>query len=342
MENNPAYYTDLISRYFSAELSGKELQVLSDWLKADKANKDLFREYQATWQLLAKSAIEVINLDDEWDALQHRIQLGSSDIKVPISTINEAAKIRFSGFRSFRKVAAAILVLVASSFMLYFYFAYPRKIELTAKTGNMLIRLPDGTAVALNMGSTITYPEKFIGVKREIEISGEAYLHVKHDSTIPFVISSGNVCLEVLGTSFNVNTQASSGKMEVVLTTGRVAVYYEKRKEEKVILAPGEKAEIEKSGQKILKTTNSDPNYRAWETRKLVFDNTTLGEIVRTMNSVYHVNIRLRDNELAGCRVTATFSEQPLNAVLNVLQKTLDLQITKSAASVEISGKGCQ
>jgi len=344
MKNSPAYYTDLISRYFSGEITSDELQLLSDWLYADTANKDLFREYQSTWQLLAKSGIDsTIKLDDEWNALQRRIKPESTVAENPhkIITLNESEKSRFSGFRGLWRVAAVVMVLLASSFILYYYFAKPRNILLTAKAGNMLMRLPDGTVVALNLGSTIAYPEKFTGGKREIEISGEAYFNVKHDKTKPFIIVSGNARVEVLGTSFNINTQAASGNIEIVLTTGKVAVYYKERKMDKIVLAPGEKAEIEKTGQKMVKTTNSDPNYMAWKTRKLVFDNTTLGEIVKSLNSVYHSNIVLPNSELAGCRVTATFSDQPLKGVLNVLQKTLDLQITESATSVEISGNGC-
>lgn len=345
MDNNTTYYTDLISRYFSGEIAPGELQLLSDWLKADPANKDLFREYQATWRLLAKSGIDdAIDLDKEWNALQRRIKPGSQEegnqhrlIAHPGNQNN-----RFSAFRSLRKVAAAVVILVASSFILYYYLTKPQDIVMTAKAGSMLVRLPDGSEVALNLGSTITYPENFTGGKREIEISGEAYFNVKHDKTKPFVISSGIARVEVLGTSFNLNTQAASGKIEVVLTEGKVAVYYKQRKAEKVMLAPGEKAEIEKTGQKIVKTTNPDPNYMAWKTRRLVFEDRTMAEVVHTLNGVYHANISLADSDLAGCRITATFSDQPLSAVLNVLKRTLDLKITESATSFEISGKGCQ
>ena len=345
MENNPTYYTDLISRYFSGELAGGELKILSDWLRADSANRDLFREYQSTWHLLAKSGIDsAIKLDEEWEILQNRIERGSSGSEIPQKRIaaEMAEKNGFFVFRNLWKAAAVIIVLVASSLMLYFFFAKPNDIVLTARAGNMMIRLPDGSEVALNLGSTITYPEKFTGNKRRIEISGEAYFNVKHDKTKPFVISSGDARVEVLGTSFNVNTRAASGNIEVVLTTGKVAVYFKEHKAEKVILAPGEKAEIEKSGQKILKSANSDPNYMAWKTKKLVFENTTLEAIVATLNNVYHSNIKRPDTELANCRVTVTFNNQPISAVLNVLQKTLDLKITESATSVEISGKGCQ
>lgn len=344
MENNPTYYIEMISRYFSGEITGDELQMLSDWLMADKANKDLFREYQATWKLLTKSGIESkIDIEDEWEKLRSRIkpEIPVAGASRRMKYQNEPEKNRFAGFRSLTKIAATVIVLIASSIILYFYFTQSRNIELTAKAGNMLVQLPDGTIVALNLGSTIIYPEKFAGDKRKVDISGEAYFNVKHDETKPFVISSGDARIEVMGTSFNVNTRASSGKIDVVLTTGKVAVYYKQHKDEKVVLMPGEKAEIEKEGQQIKKTINPDPNYMAWKTKKLVFDNTTLEEIVNTLNSVYHANIVITGNELKACRVTATFSDQPINGVLNVLQKTLDLQINESAKSVEISGSGC-
>lgn len=345
MDNNQIYYTHLITRYFSGEISGDELQLLSDWLLVDSANKDLFREYQATWQLLTKSGIDAaINLDDEWNALQRKIKTERTDTETPhkILTLNESNKNRFSRFRSLWKVAAAITVLFVSSFILYYYATTPWSIVLTAKTGNMFLQLPDGTEVAMNPGSTITYPEKFTGGKREIEISGEAYFNVKHDKAKPFLIISGNARIEDLGTSFNVNTISACGDIEVVVTSGKVAVYYKDWKTEKVVLAPGEKAVIEKTGRKIIKKTNSDPNYMAWKTRKLIFDNTTLSEIVNTLNNVYHSNIKRLPSELADCRLTATFSDQPLKSVLNVLQKTLDLKITESATSIEISGNGCR
>jgi transmembrane sensor len=259
MDNNQTYYTDLISRYFLDKISGDELQMLSDWLSADTAHQDIFKEYQATWQLLTKSVLDSsVNLDDEWVALQSRIKTHNSGITIPKKRIKpeESEMNRVQGFRSFYRVAAAIIVFVASSFILYFYFTGPRDIVVTAKSGNMFVRLPDGTAVVLNLGSMITYPDKFAGDKRKIDISGEAYFNVKPDKTKPFVIASGDARVEVLGTSFNINTRSSSGKMEVVLTEGKVSVYYKDRKAEKLILAPGEKAEIETAGHRIEKSTN--------------------------------------------------------------------------------------
>jgi hypothetical protein len=39
--------------------------------------------------------------------------------------------------------------------------------------------------------------------------------------------------------------------------------------------------------------------------------------------------------------MTATFDKQSLEAVLNVLKATLDLQVTNTGAGIELSGHGC-
>jgi len=54
MNENAAYYNDLITRYFSGELNGEELRLLSDWLKKDAANEEEFRHIHKTWLLLEK------------------------------------------------------------------------------------------------------------------------------------------------------------------------------------------------------------------------------------------------------------------------------------------------
>jgi len=52
MNENSTYYTDLITRYFSGETSEEELRLLSEWLKADPQNEQLFIQFKKTWQLI--------------------------------------------------------------------------------------------------------------------------------------------------------------------------------------------------------------------------------------------------------------------------------------------------
>ncbi len=47
------------------------------------------------------------------------------------------------------------------------------------------------------------------------------------------------------------------------------------------------------------------------------------------------------NEELASCPITVTFRDQTLDAILNVLELTLDLQLTREGDEIRLDGKGC-
>jgi len=344
MKDNPTYYTDLITRYFSGEITEEGLRLLSGWLKTNPQNEELFRQMGKTWQLIEKQKINSsLQVDREWDAMQLKIDSTGGN-KTPVKTIpfyQNKGGIK-SSFPKIWKVAAAITILLVSSFLLYFYFSKPADIVLLAQSKNLEQVLPDGTVVTLHAGSQISFPEKFTASVRNVKLEGEAYFNVAHDKTKPFIVASGGAMVEVLGTQFNVNTHASATTMEVVLTTGKVSVFYKEKPQEKVLLLPGEKAELDVANRQIGKSANSDPNYLSWKTRMIVFDNETLAQVVKTLENVYQTPIELKGQQLSGCRFTASFNDQSLGSVLQVMKETLDLQVKQDGKMVEISGDGCR
>jgi transmembrane sensor len=344
MNDNSTYYTDLITRYFSGEITEDELRLLSGWLKADPENEEIFRQYQKTWQLIEKQKIQsTVNQDQEWKALQAKMKVADSEIGNSGKVIQlDQKKSRRSSFHSIWLAAAAVIVLLVSTVSLYYYFSKPGNIIVTAQASNIEQVLPDGSVVSLHAGSQITYPSKFTSSTRNVELKGEAYFKVTHDRTKPFIVASGDARVEVLGTQFNVNSKSSSGNMEVVLTSGKVSVYYSDNLKNIVLLDPGEKAILNTEQNQITKSANTDPNYMAWKTRLLVFDNETLAEVVNTLQNVYQKPVTLADSQLSGCRVTASFNNQSLESVLQVLKETLELQINQVGNRIEISGKGCK
>ncbi len=344
MNENETYYIDLITRYFSGEIAEEELRILSSWMNADTKHEALFREYMKTWQLIEEQAIRsAINTDQEWFAMQSKINPATPAIESPkVIALNHVNKTRRSAIFTSWRAAAAIIVLLVSSFLLYTYFSNPSTVIVTARAQNIEQVLPDGSVVSLHAGSEITYPAEFISGVRKVSLKGEAYFKVAHDKTKPFVVSSGDARIEVLGTQFNVNTNSSARSIEVVLTTGKVSVYYKEKPADKVVLLPGEKAEIISGEKRITKSTNADPNYMAWKTGILVFDNETLGQVVTTLQHVYRTPVVLADRQLSDCRVTATFNGQSLESVMEVLKITLDLQLKENGNSIVISGKGCR
>ena len=345
MNDSATYYTGLITRYFSGEILEDELHLLSEWLKADPQNEELFRQNLKTWHLLEKQVIgSKINTDHEWIAMQAKMNAldAGTGSSVKVVSLNQNSNSLKSYFQNIWKVAAVVTILLASSALLYLYISKPAAITITAQGTNVEQVLPDGSVVSLHAGSQITYPERFSSGTRNVELNGEGYFKVTHDKSRPFIVASGEARVKVLGTQFNVNTHTMAGTMEVVLTSGKVSVYYKAMPQENVLLMPGEKAEFVTEQNQIRKTANTDPNYLAWKTRVLVFNNETLLQVVNTLQNVYQTPIQLADVQLTGCRVTASFNDQSLQSVLEVIKETLDLQVNQKGGIVEISGNACR
>jgi transmembrane sensor len=338
MEAEQTYFIDLVARYFSGELTEEEIRILSGLVAASAENKKLFEDYSKTWQLIEQETIEKsVDTDNEWSQFITPLKERSLT-EVEADFINKTP-VRNMNFVRFARIAAVFIVLVLSSIWLYSYLNKPQEKILMASDNTIEATLPDGTHVTLNNGSTINYPSKFSKDKRKISLQGEAYFDVAHDAAQPFVITSGNVCIEVLGTSFYVNTDGANGNIEVILTTGKVAVYYADKPDQKVILSPGERVEFPKEEADFSKTVNTDENYMAWKTKKIVFSDQTLNQIVAQLNKVYHTNISISQPNIGDCRMTATFDNQELDAVLHVIKATLDVEIHKKGNTFVISGK---
>lgn len=345
MNENSPYYTDLITRYFAGETTEEELRLLSDWLIADPKHEALFSQLRKTWLLVEKQKINSsVDTDLEWIALQIKMGTSLSDTEAQPKVLplipNRNNKVL--AFPKIWKIAATVIILLAASFLLYFILSKHQDVVVTAQVTNIVHVLPDGSVVSLHAGSQITYPETFNSKTRKVVLKGEAYFEVTPDKTKPFVVASGDARVEVLGTKFNVNTKKASGTMEVVLTSGKVSVYYNENPNENVLLNPGEKAVFIAEQKQIRKSANTDPNYIAWKTRVLEFDSETLAEVVNTLQNVYQTKINLVNPQLSECRVTASFKDQSLESVLQVLKETLDLHVKPTGEVIEISGNGCK
>lgn len=336
MNTNQPYYTELIAKYFAGETNAEEAEVLAAWIHEKEENKKFFDEHRQAWLLTEQVLVpQKTNIDAEWNSISGKLT-GKSPI-IELSRETRTKQVRLM-YRKIARYAAVLMLMLTVSALAYYYIATPKTVLLAAGKTSLEQTLPDGTIVTLNAGSSIEYPEKFLSSTRSVNLKGEAYFQVTHDASHPFIVSANNASIEVLGTSFNVNTGALTGKMTVLLTEGKVAVYLKSNTKEKIHLAPGEKAEVE--NKTIKKSVISDANYMSWKTGYIVFNNSSLKQIAETLTQVYHTQVTVAPG-LEKCTVTANFNNQSLKAVLNVLKATLDLQVIEKNNSLEIIGKAC-
>ena len=158
---------------------------------------------------------------------------------------------------------------------------------ITPLGGEYSIVLADGTRVWLNAGTEFRYPVSFTENRREVYLSGEAYFEVRQDKNKPFVVWTGEVQIEVLGTAFNVNSY-NSDRVEAVLVEGSVNV---SNVTDKINLKPGQRGTVLKSGREIRVDEVDVYVYTAWKDGNFVFENQTLENIMEQLSRWYDVDV---------------------------------------------------
>ncbi len=326
---------ELIVKLLSGSISEQERISLNNWRKQNPKNNKLFEEYEKTWEISnINKDIAEIDIDAEWNILK-------SNIAENVVSLSPKQNKKISSLQYFIRIAAVFIILAVSITSVYYFFNQGSQKDYLSVNGPNEVSLSDGSEISLNHNTEFKYPEKFAKDKRLVILeNGEAYFDVAHNKEKPFIINTGEIVIEVIGTSFNVSALPESNEIVVIVNSGKVAVYRKSNENDKIILQAGEKGTFIKEEKILEKTENVDENYKSWKTKKLVFKNKKLKSIVKTINKIYQSNIIIND-EIKDCRYTSTFDNLSLDAILTILQSTFDLKIDKKENAIEISGKAC-
>jgi transmembrane sensor len=212
--------------------------------------------------------------------------------------------------------------------------------QIKAKNGQMVsITLGDGTKVWINGGSKLTYPENFRGELREITLEGEAFLDVAHDVQRPFIVHTGKIKTQVMGTSFNVKAYAEDDFVKVDVVTGKVGVVAPVGKA--VFLTPAEEVVINKKDHWAIKTQKVDLNLlTGWKDGELVFKNMPLPEVLTTLQRRFNIELKA-DANLAKCFISANFTKVSLQNIMVIISRIVKGKAVQDKFGYRIKGKGC-
>ncbi|OSZ77214.1 hypothetical protein CAP36_12430 [Chitinophagaceae bacterium IBVUCB2] len=150
------------------------------------------------------------------------------------------------------------------------------------------LTLADGTKVWMNAESTLKYFTSVGKVDRRVEITGECYFEVTHNTTKPFIVKDINrgTAIQVLGTHFNVNTYADELIMKVTLLEGSVKVM---KGSSSGILKPGQQAQVNQD-IKVIDAVNL-VEVMAWRNGYFQFTNADIGTVMRQVERWYDVQV---------------------------------------------------
>jgi transmembrane sensor len=212
LKTNSNDINDLLVKQLTGEASPAENDQVQHWLIADETHRQYYDHFRMIWEESARLAANtVVDEQAAWERFQNKVQYEKT-----ASTRKKGMLVTISN--PFIR-AAAILVLVAGAAWLSYLLFSDKPVNQVAiqSTGDIKKdTLPDGSQVTLNKHTTLSYPNRFKGKERNVQLNGEAFFAVTPDKSKPFIIHTANdITMRVVGTSFNVRTRGDSTEVIV-------------------------------------------------------------------------------------------------------------------------------
>jgi ferric-dicitrate binding protein FerR (iron transport regulator) len=310
---------------FRNQATREELAELNAWLEEDRENLKTLEE---VYHIFSFSPVlpSVLTPDTQkaWQMVDREV----------------SKKRTFDSLRRYVTAAVAVLVFgLMAAGTVHSYLQHRRSskqfTEIVTQAGQKTsVRLPDGSTVWLNSSSSLKYPADFNSASREVIMTGEAFFQVKKDQSRTFRVISGTLNVEVHGTSFNVKNYSDENAQKITVADGLVGLV--RNSLELTRLKKGEQAAFDKGSEKVVVTNENPDQIAAWRNNELIFRNTAVEDVIKSLESWYGVNItidnRMHDEHNYSFRVKT----ESLREVLNMMAVMTPLVYTVSGKDIEI------
>lgn len=315
---------NIIAKYFAKEeLTNSEQEYLSE-AKTDNELKNVLNGAAGDMKKVdLYFDLKKIDANSAWDKISGKIEVTKKVVPFRIQLM---------------RIAAIFIFILATGFITWRMVNSNQNNFQTTQNdfSQPEVVLPDGTKVILSHGSKLSYPNKFKGDKRVVELIGEAFFDVMPNAQKPFIIETEKASVRVLGTSFNVYANEASATVEVFVKTGKVELIEGKAENStanKVLLLPGERGTYEKSSRNIFKEVAAVDNSMAWLTHEIKFNLTNLHDVLATLQRVYNLDVDVEAGIDLNKTITATFDKQDPDYIMEVVAITLDLDLSKTGTN---------
>ena len=285
-------------RYFTGESSDEEKESIRFWLDSDETHRKQF--------IRERIRFDASLIVDEYD----------------VSGVQKKSGVKRRILFNVLKIASVILLLITCS---YFYSNY-RINELAKTTQNIYVPpgsrtemiLAEGSTVWLNSNSRFKYPG-FFRDDRVVELNGEGYFDIAKDTEKPFIIKTSKYCLQVLGTSFNVEAYDNSPVFQTALFSGKVKLYKSDTNSDTLYLDAGETATLV-GDELVVSLTNY--NLYKWKDGILVIENKSFEEIMALFEKYFDLQINIQTENVKKLGYQGKFRVvDGVDHALRVLQK---------------------
>ena len=319
-------------RYWEGRATDAERMQVEKWLQAGdplpSAGESLFPDRKKRQKIQKRL----------WSSLDEKITPDGSVPRKPVAM----KYIRYSS------VLAASVVLLLIAYVL-FRPANSGSVAEKSETEEQVfetlagrrerISLPDGSTVTLNGSTGLAYRGSFSDTLREVYLkSGEAFFHIAKDAKRPFIVhTSENTYVKVLGTRFNVRNLNDRSGLEVALTEGQILF---ESGSGPLVMRPGQQIRYNAVDGSISITEMADTTAATgWMTNILRFNDTPLPEVFTQLERMYGVEFTGETGGMDRIPLTATFRQEPLSRILDLMEQSTDLKFLIKDKQVMIVNK---
>lgn len=318
-------------KYLNGTCNPKEFSEVLASLGATENNGKVERNILEHWNDTLIHEVEDKQNDALLDKIHHSIALEES--KVNGRLINQ--------YRNLLKVAAVLITGLITSAIVFYYQTKTEPIAALFQTvttpygARTSFKLPDGSEVWLNSGSTITFPQQY-GEIRNVELKGQAFFKVLKDGK-PFVVKTGYGTIEVMGTSFDAKAYSNEDFL-TTLVEGSVKVTNNMNQE--ATLKPGQQSVITPANEFSFHAANTSLT-TSWREGKLIFEKEPFQNVARELERWYNVKIELQGEKLMKLGYTGTIEMETFSEVLELINTTTPIEYVfdKKTRILKISGR---
>ena len=311
-------HIELLDRFMKGETSLEEEQTLLAWFGAINNKEEIVAFYKLRWEDSLEKKLP--------PEIQGRM---FCEIKSRMKSKRKTQEIKKRPYPLWRWLSYAAVALICLGIGIGSHWYYmeqavlfdPQNYVVSADKGQRAsVILPDGTKVWLNSHTRLVYDTNY-GVKdRSVFLSGDAYFEVAKDMEHRFIVKTGSLEVEALGTAFNVKAYEGDDEMITTLFEGSVRTMVEN---EFAILSPDQSAIFNKSAHKLSVTRPRNASYaRLWRTNELAFSGESLEDIAILLNRMYNVEVRFLSNKIKKYRFSGVIRNNSLDNVFEIISLT--------------------
>lgn len=167
-------------------------------------------------------------------------------------------------------------------------------------------------------------------IDREVWMDGEAFFEVakKPKSGQRFRVKTKAVTIEVLGTSFNVNSHGD--KTSIYLEEGEIKLHL-LNLDTTILMKPGDLIIYKENERKIINKHQVETAYHtSWKNGVLMFNSSPLLEVLQKIEETYGVHFEVKDTVDNQRQINFPLPINRLETAISILNKTMvDLEIKK-------------